>query len=206
MMPHGVPHLLEAMALVLAIALLPLRQPRACIAACALQSWVAALAAAWQGWVRDDPALYGLALVALAANGVLLPMALARIAGRLGSRAAAETGAGVFASLVAGFAVVVLAALTVRPLEGIAAGLAREDLAVALSVALLGLIVMTARAGALAPAVGLVVLENGLVLAAIGAPRAPLLAGVAVALAATAAAAFVAVVARPGAFAGRPHG
>ncbi len=187
----GTPVLAGA-ALLLAIVLLQVRQARACIAACALQSWVVALAAAWQGWVREEAELYGLALVVVATNGVLLPVALARIVRRPESRGMIASVGGAFVPLLTAFSVVVLAVLVVRPIEGSAAGVARETLAVALSIVLLGLAATATRGGTLAQATGAVSLENGLILAFVGLSATPFLAELAIALVAITLAASVA--------------
>ena len=63
-----------------------------------------------------------------------------------------------------------------------AVSLTREDLAIALSVVLLGLLVMTTRRSALAQIIGFLSTENGLVLAAIGMPGMPFVAEFSVAL------------------------
>jgi hydrogenase-4 component E len=59
--------------------------------------------------------------------------------------------------------------------------LAREDLAFALSVVLLGLLVMVTRRNAVSQVVGFMSLENGLVLAATGAKGMPLVVEISVA-------------------------
>jgi hydrogenase-4 component E len=60
--------------------------------------------------------------------------------------------------------------------------LTREDLAISLSVVLLGLLMMTTRRNALAQVIGFLSTENGLVLAAIGMPGMPFVAELSVAL------------------------
>jgi hydrogenase-4 component E len=60
--------------------------------------------------------------------------------------------------------------------------LSREDLAFALSVVLLGLLMMVSRRNAVSQIVGFMSLENGLVLAATGAKGMPLVVEISVAL------------------------
>ena len=55
-----------------------------------------------------------------------------------------------------------------------APALTREDLALALSVVLLGLLMMITRRNALTQVIGFLSLENGLILAAIGVPGLPM--------------------------------
>jgi hydrogenase-4 component E len=62
-----------------------------------------------------------------------------------------------------------------------AAPIAREDLAFALAVVLLGLLVMVTRRNAVGQVVGFMSLENGLVLAATGAKGMPLVVEISVA-------------------------
>jgi hydrogenase-4 component E len=59
--------------------------------------------------------------------------------------------------------------------------LAREDLAFALSVVLLGLLMMVTRSNAVSQVVGFMSLENGLILAATGAKGMPLVVEISVA-------------------------
>ncbi len=62
-----------------------------------------------------------------------------------------------------------------------AAPLAREDLAFALSVVLLGLLMMVTRRNAISQVIGFMSLENGLILAATGAKGMPLVVEISVA-------------------------
>jgi hydrogenase-4 component E len=70
----------------------------------------------------------------------------------------------------------------VLPSTASAVTLTREDLVIALSVVLLGLLVMTTRRNALSQVIGFLSTENGLVLAAIGMPGMPFVAELSVAL------------------------
>ena len=64
--------------------------------------------------------------------------------------------------------------LVVLPTTLQAAALTREDLALALSVVLLGMLMMITRRNALTQVVGFMSLENGLILAAVGVAGMPL--------------------------------
>jgi hydrogenase-4 component E len=160
--------LLGGVALVLAVVLLCAGRARACAAVGALLSWDVALAMAWQGWVRGEPPFYAAALIVLVAQGILIPFMLARASQR---RDAAEARPGAFGSLLLGLAAAVLATLVVRPVAGAAAAPAREQLAVALSVVLLGLIAMATRRDVLLEAVSLSSVLNGAILAAMAMPE-----------------------------------
>jgi len=77
-----------------------------------------------------------------------------------------------------------LAALSMALMLRVTAGvdpLARQDLAFALSVVLLGLLMMVSRRNAVGQVVGLMSIENGLILAAAGAKGMPLVVEISVA-------------------------
>ncbi len=174
-LPYDFAHLLGGAMLVLSFVLLYQRRVPAVINAFAAQGAVLALAAAWQGWVQGAPQLYLTALIALAAKAVLIPIALRALVRRLDLHRTVETALGIGPSLIAGVALVALAILVVLPVTAPAAQvLAREDLALALSVVLLGMLMMITRRNAILQVVGLMSLENGLILAAVGATGMPL--------------------------------
>lgn len=160
-------------ALVLGFVLLYQRRARGCIAAGTLQGCVVALAAAWQGWVQREPQLYVAAAATLAVNGMLLPWALARIAGRLAPQHGVAPVLGATESMLLGLLLAVIAALAVRPAirDG---GSMTEGLAVTLCVMLLGLGVMIVWRNPLVCAVGLLSLGNGLILGVVAVPGMPM--------------------------------
>ncbi len=88
----------------------------------------------------------------------------------------------VLLSTLIGVGLIGVAVLVVLPSTMSAVSLTREDLAIALSVVLLGLLVMVTRRNALAQIIGFLSTENGLVLAAIGMPGMPFVAEFSVAL------------------------
>ncbi len=73
-----------------------------------------------------------------------------------------------------GVALVTVAILVVLPTTIESQTLTREDLAMALSVVLLGLLMMITRRSALTQVIGFMSLENGLILAAVGLDGMPL--------------------------------
>ena len=147
----------------------------------ALHAFVLSLSVAWQAFVQDAPHLYVTALIALAFKAVLIPMALRRIVVRLGIHRTLEPVVGVGLTMLAGMALVALSIVVMLPVTAGAASLAREDLAFALSVVLLGLLMMVSRRNAVGQVVGFMSLENGLVLAATGAKGMPLVVEISVA-------------------------
>jgi hydrogenase-4 component E len=84
-------------------------------------------------------------------------------------------------TMLTGLLLVALAILLVMPVGGSVSLLAREDLAFALAVILLGLLVMITRRNAVTQIIGFMSLENGLVLAATGAKGMPLVVEISVA-------------------------
>ncbi|MCQ4161303.1 hydrogenase-4 component E [Roseomonas sp. GC11] len=179
--PYDVAHLLGGGMLLSGFVLLYQRRLAAMTGAFAAQGALLALAVAWQGFIQEEPGLFISALVAAAVKAVLIPLALRAFILRLGLQRRVEPGLGIGASLIAGVALVALACLVVLPATAGAAALLREDLAIALSVVLLGLLMMVTRRHAIGQVVGLLSLENGLVLAASGVQGMPLVVEIATA-------------------------
>jgi hydrogenase-4 component E len=147
----------------------------------ALHSVVLALSVAWQAHVQDAPHLYATAAIALVFKGIVIPTTLRRIVRRLGIHRQIETVGGVGITMLAGIALVALSMVVMLKVTPEADPLAREDLAFALSVVLLGLLMMVTRRNAVSQVVGFMSLENGLVLAATGAQGMPLVVEISVA-------------------------
>jgi hydrogenase-4 component E len=139
-----------------------------------LQAVVLALAVSWQAWVQDAPHLYITAAIALVFKAIVIPTALHRIIRRMGIHREIETVVGVGPTMLAGIGLVALSLVVMLKVAHEADRLAREDLAFALSVVLLGLLVMVTRRNAVSLIIGFMSLENGLVLAATGAKGMPL--------------------------------
>lgn len=173
-LPYDVVHLLGGGMLLLSFMLLYQRRVTAVINALAVQGAILAAAAAWQGNIQDAPQLYLTALVAFAAKAVLIPLALRVLLRRLAMDRTVDTAMGVGPSMMAGVALVALAIMVVLPITIGAQAIAREDLALALSVVLLGMLMMITRRNAILQVVGLMSLENGLILAAVGVAGMPL--------------------------------
>ena len=147
----------------------------------ALHAVVLALSVAWQAYIQDAPQLYITAAIALLFKAIVIPVTLHRMIVKLGIRREIETVGGIGLTMLLGMGLVALAmVVTLRATEG-AGLLAREDLAFALSVVLLGLLMMVTRRNAVSQVVGFMSLENGLVLAATGAKGMPLVVEISVA-------------------------
>ena len=100
---------------------------------------------------------------------------------RLGIHREIETVVGIGPTMLAGMGLVALSMVVMLRVTAEADPLAREDLAFALSVVLLGLLMMVTRRNAVSQVVGFMSLENGLVLAATGAKGMPLVVEISVA-------------------------
>lgn len=142
---------------------------------------VLTLSVAWQALAQHAPHLYITAFIALVFKAIIIPLALRRIVIRLGIHREIETVVGVGPAMLLGIALVALSMVVMLRVTAEADPLAREDLAFALSVVLLGLLMMVTRRNAVSQVIGFMSLENGLVLAATGAKGMPLVVEISVA-------------------------
>ncbi|MBK8184137.1 MAG: hydrogenase-4 component E [Candidatus Competibacteraceae bacterium] len=140
----------------------------------ALHALVLALAVGWQAHTQEAPHLYITAAVALIFKAIVIPVVLRRIVQQLGIHRTLEVVGGVGRDMLAGTGLVALSILVMLPVTQGADPLAREDLAFALAVVLLGLLLMVNRHNAISLVIGFMSLENGLILAAAGARGMPL--------------------------------
>jgi hydrogenase-4 component E len=147
----------------------------------ALHALLLALSVAWQAFIQQAPHLYLTAAIALVFKAIIIPVALHRIIKQLGIHRDIETAVGIGTTMLAGMGLVALSLVLMLKVTSAADPLAREDLAFALSVVLLGLLVMVTRRNAVSQIVGFMSLENGLVLAATGAKGMPLVVEISVA-------------------------
>jgi hydrogenase-4 component E len=148
----------------------------------ALQAVVLAAAVAWQAWIQHAHHLFATAAIALVFKAIIVPWALHRIVQRLGIHREVETVVSVGPTMLAGIGLVGLSIVLMLQLTAAAESpLAREDLAFALSVVLLGLLMMVTRRNAVSQVVGFMSLENGLILAATGAQGMPFVVEISVA-------------------------
>ena len=147
----------------------------------ALQAVVLAASVAWQARIQDAPHLYVTAFIALILKAIIIPVALHRVVERLGIHRTIETVVGIGPTMLAGMGLVALSMVVMLKATATADPLAREDLAFALSVVLLGLMMMVTRRNAVSQVVGFMSMENGLILAATGAKGMPLVVEISVA-------------------------
>lgn len=174
-------HLLAGLLLLVSFAMLYQNRLYALLNAFALHAGVLSLSVAWQAHIQGAPHLYATAAIALVIKAIVIPASLHRIIDKLGIARQIEPVGGFGPIMIAGIGLV---ALSLAVMMKVTAGenlLVREDLAFALSVLLLGLLMMVTRRNAVSQVVGFMSLENGLILAAAGAQGMPLVVEISVA-------------------------
>jgi hydrogenase-4 component E len=147
----------------------------------ALHAVILSASVAWQAHIQGAPHLYVTAAIALVLKAIIIPIALHRVVARLGIHRTIETVVGIGPTMLAGMGLVALSMAVMLKVTAAADPLAREDLAFALSVVLLGLLMMVTRRNAVSQVVGFMSMENGLILAATGAKGMPLVVEISVA-------------------------
>jgi hydrogenase-4 component E len=147
----------------------------------ALHALVVSLSVAWQALIQQAPHLYITAAIALVIKAVVIPVALRRMVVRLGIHRTIEPVVSIGLTMLAAIGLIALSIMVMLPITAQAGTLAREDLSFALSVILLGLLMMISRRNAVSQVIGFMSIENGLILAATGAKGMPLVVEISVA-------------------------
>lgn len=178
---YDLAHLIGATVLMAGFGLLYQRRLFAVLNTFSFQALALAAAAAWQAHVQDAPHLYVTAAIALVFKAILVPFALHWLVEKLGIHRTVETALSIGWTMIIGVALVALSILLVLPITAKAAALTRESLALAMSVVLLGMLMMITRQNAVTQVVGFMALENGLILAAVSAKGMPLVVEISVA-------------------------
>ncbi len=182
---HGldfdIAHLLAGGLILMSFTLLYQDRMYALLNVYALHAFVLALSVAWQAYIQQAPHLYVTALIALVFKAITIPLILYRVVRQLGIQGEIESVGGIGPTMLAGIGLVALSLVVMLQVTEAAAPLAREDLAFALSVVLLGLLMMVTRRNAVSQVIGFMSLENGLMLAAAGAKGMPLVVEISVA-------------------------
>ena len=176
-----VAHLLAGSLVLLSFLLLYQDRLYALLNIFALHAVVLTLSVTWQAYIQNASHLYVTAAIALIFKAIVIPIALHRMIVRLGIHREIETVVGVGPTMLGGIGLVALSLVVILRATPDADPLAREDLAFALAVILLGLLVMVTRRNAVSQVVGFMSLENGLILAAAGAKGMPLVVEISVA-------------------------
>ncbi len=184
-MQHGlnfdVAHLLAGSLVLVSFMLLYQDRLYALLNVFALHALILSASVAWQAHIHHAPHLYITAAIALVFKAVVIPVALHRMIVELGIHREVEPVGSIGPTMLAGLALVGLSLAVMLRVTAEADLLAREDLAFALAVLLLGLLMMVTRRNAVSQVVGFMSLENGLVLAATGARGMPLVVEISVA-------------------------
>lgn len=178
---YDIAHLIGATVLMAGFQLLYQRRLFAVLNTFAFQALALAAAAAWQAHIQHAPHLYVTAAIALVFKAMIVPIALHWLVEQLGIHRNVETAMSIGWTMMAGVALVALSILLVLPVTANATALTRESLALAMSVVLLGLLMMITRRNAVTQVVGFMALENGLILAAVSAKGMPLVVEISVA-------------------------
>jgi len=147
----------------------------------AFHAVVLSMSVAWQAYNQGAPHLYVTAAIALIFKAIIIPSALRRIVEQLDIHREVETVVGIGVTMLAGIGLSAMSIILMLGLTKNADSFAREDLAFALAVVLLGLLMMVTRRNAVSQIVGFMSLENGLILAAAGAKGMPLVVEISVA-------------------------
>jgi hydrogenase-4 component E len=146
-----------------------------------LHAVILSLSVAWQAYYQDAPHLYVTAGIAVIFKAVMIPFSLRRIIERLRIHRTVEVVGGVGVTMLIGIFLMALSLVVMLPATASADPLAREDIAFALAIVLLGLLMMVTRRNAVSQIIGFMSLENGLILAAAGAHGMPLVVEISVA-------------------------
>jgi hydrogenase-4 component E len=178
---YDIAHLLAGSLVLVSLAQLYQDRLMALLKVFALHAIVLSLAVAWQAYMQGAPHLFVTALIALVFKGIVIPGVLHRIIQKLGIHREIETVGGIGITMLAAVALVALSMVVIFKVTPGTATIAREDLAFALAVILIGLLMMVTRRNAVSQVVGFMSLENGLILAAAGAKGMPLVVEISVA-------------------------
>jgi hydrogenase-4 component E len=176
-----VAHLLAGGLVLVSLTMLYQRRLYALLNVFALHAFVLALSVAWQAFIQDAPHLFITAGIAFVFKAIVIPVVLHRMIVRLGIHREIEAVVGMGLTMLVGMGLVALSTVVMLDVTAEADPLTREDLAFALSVVLLGLLLMVTRRNAVSQVVGFMTLENGLVLAATGAKGMPFVVEISVA-------------------------
>jgi hydrogenase-4 component E len=182
---HGlnfdIAHMLAGLLVLVSLAMLYQDRLYALINVLALHAVLLAASVAWQAWVHDAPHLYITAGIALGFKAIAIPMALRRMVFRLRIHREIETVVGTGPTMLLAIALIALSMEVMLPVTAGVDPVSREDIALALSVVLIGLLMMVTRRNAVSQVAGFMSLENGIVLAATGAQGMPLVVEISVA-------------------------
>ena len=147
----------------------------------AAHALILSLSVGWQAYIQQAPHLYITAAIALVFKAIVVPLALRRMVFRMRLHREIEPVVSVGLTMLAALGLVALSLEVMLPLTATADPLVREDVALALSIVLIGLLMMVTRRNAVSQVVAFMSLENGINLAATGARGMPLVVEISVA-------------------------
>lgn len=147
----------------------------------ALQAMVLAASVAWQAYTQQAAHLYVTAAIALIFKALIIPLSLHKIVKKLRVHRTIEIIGGLRITMALGVFLTALSLVVMLPATTSVNAIDREDLAFAMAVVLLGLLMMVTRSNVVSQVIGFMSLENGLILAAAGADGMPLVVEISVA-------------------------
>jgi hydrogenase-4 component E len=178
---YDVSHFFAGLMLVVSFALIYQDRVLAVLRSFAIQAIILSLAVAWEASVQDRPHLFITAALAFGLKGIIIPWALHQMIFKLGIHRDVEQVVGVGLTLLLGLGLTALSLMLVLKATGSATSHAREGLAIALAIILLGMLMMITRRNAVTQIIGFMSIENGLILGAAGARGMPLVVEISVA-------------------------
>jgi len=178
---HDMAYTLSGAMLLMSFLLLYQRRLNGLIHAFEIQAALLAVVVSWQAVVQNEPHLFLTALIVLFFKAAFIPVILMRLIRRLDVPQAVEPVMAIGRTMLFGIILAGLSLAVMHPASRSSPMLVREDLAMALAIVLLGFLIMIARQNALAQVVGFMSMENGLVLAAVGASGMPMVVEISVA-------------------------
>jgi hydrogenase-4 component E len=178
---YDVSHLLAGLMLLVSFALIYQDRILAVLQTFAAQAIILSVAVAWEAVAQDRPHLFITAALAFGLKGIVIPYALHRMILKLGIHRDVEQVVGVGLTMLFGLGLTALSLMLVLKATAAAPALAREGLAIALAIILLGILMMITRRNAVTQIIGFMSIENGLILGATGAKGMPLVVEISVA-------------------------
>jgi hydrogenase-4 component E len=169
--------------MLLLVSFLMLNQDRlsALISRFALQAVILSASVTWQAYTQQAMHLYVTAAIALIFKALIIPISLLKIIRKLRVHRTIEIIGGLRVTMALGVMLTALSLVIMLPATTSVNPIDREDLAFAMAVVLLGLLMMVTRSNVVSQVVGFMSLENGLILAAAGADGMPLVVEISVA-------------------------
>ncbi len=159
-------HLLGAVLLMLAFAMIAQRRVLSLIKLYTLQGAVLVLSTLVVAYVTQQSHLYLSAAITFALKVLLIPWLLHRVVLRLHIESDIETLINIPTTMLIGILIVILSFNLAQPISELSATLSRGTIGIALASVLLSFLMMITRAKALPQVIGFLAMENGLFFAA----------------------------------------